>query len=268
MKTTYRNKVGLFLFVIVFALVGCDTVDSSSVEETAPEVIPAEAFNLDVEMFGPQASKGTQESSHYVAAVWRVSVATVITGTILYYPATLTKALQQVEPVIEENTYIWAVDTTIAGRVHGVELRAQRDGSAIDWIMSVSGIDDETGQYLDNFVLYEASTGIASHMGTFEVFYPKDGGSLKVMDGAYAVDETGTHTLDFSIPQNVEDIGGAEATFSHEEAFNTLNLTGPEGNNHFVEWNRQTHEGALTADDYNNGDRSCWDSERRNVECQ
>ena len=218
-------------------------------------------------MFGPQASKSTHESSHYVAAVWRASVATVITGTILYYPAALTKAVQQVEPVVRENTYIWAVDTTIAGRVHGVELRARLDGPAIDWVMSVSGIDDETGQYLEDFVLYEASTGVVSSSGTFEIFYPKEGGSLKVMDGSYNVADEGAHTLAFSIPFNVEELGGAKAIFSHEGIINTLDLTGPEGGNHYIEWNTQTHEGSLTADDYNNGERACWDSERQNAEC-
>ena len=267
MKTTYRNKIGLFLFVIVFALAGCDSIESNSTEEDAPAVIPAEAFSVDLDMFGPQANKGTYESSHYIAAVWRVSVATVITGTILYYPSALTKALQEVDPVVNGDTYIWAVETTVAGRPHSAELRARLDGPAIDWEMRMTGIDDETGNYLENFVLYEATTGIVSNNGTFEIFYPKNGESLKVMDGAYDVAEDGTHTLEFSIPSNVEELGGAKAIFSNGGITNTLDLTGAEGLNHFIEWNTQTDEGALTADDYNNGTRSCWNAERQNADC-
>lgn len=268
MKTTLIHKISLFLFVCVFALVGCDTVDSSSSEEPAPEVIPSEAFSLDLQMFGPQAGKNTQESSHYVAAVWRVSIANVVTSTLLYYPTVLTAALQEVDPVVNNNTYIWSAETTVAGRTHGAELRARLNGEAIEWTMRVSGIDDETGRYLENFVLYEASTGILSNSGSFELFYPKDGGSLKVMDGSYRVEDEENHTLEFSIPDNVEDIGGAEVIYSHSGTQNSIDLTGGEGLNHFIEWDAETGIGSITADDYNNGEQACWDSELQNAECE
>lgn len=267
MKTTLIHKISLLLFVCAFVLVGCDTVDSSSGDESAPEVIPSEAFSLDLNMFGPQAGKSTQESSHYVAAAWRVSIATVITSTILYYPAVLTAAIQEVEPVVNNNTYIWAADTTVAGRTHGVELRARLNGGAIDWTMRVSGIDDETGRYLENFVLYEATTGVLSNSGSFDIYYPKDGGSLKVMDGSYMVGNDETHTLQFSIPDNVEDIGGAVAIYKHDGMQSSIDLTGGEGLNHLIQWDEETGAGSLTADDYNNGEQACWDSEQQNVEC-
>ena len=268
MNTTFLTKTSLLLFLCVWVLVGCDTVDSGSNEEAAPTVLPAEAFALDLDMFGTQASKSNQENSHYVAAVWRVGVATVITGTILYYPAVLTEAIQEVEPIVNEDTYIWSSITQVNGRDHGVELRARLDGEFIDWIMRVSGLDDETGQYLEKFVLYEASTGILSNSGTFEVFYPKDGGSLKVMDGSYIVEDENNHTLEFSIPVQVEDIGGSVGIYNHAETINSVDLTGPLGGNHFIEWNNQTNAGSLTADDYNEGERACWDSELQNVECE
>ena len=268
MKTSHLNKISFFLFLIVFSLAGCDTVDSSADAEEIPAVIPVEAFTLDMDMFGPQASKSLHESSHYVAAVWRVGVATLVTGTILYVPAVLTEAVQEVEPIEQGGTYIWAADTLISGQVHGVELRARLNSGAIDWTMRVSGIDDETGQYLENFVLYEASTGITSNSGTFEIYYPREGASLKVMDGSYMVENDTDHTLQFSIPENVEDIGGSVAIYNHSAVQNSIDLTGPEGRNHFIEWDTQTNAGSLTADDYNNGERGCWGADLQNVDCE
>ena len=268
MKTTFHYKISLFLVLCASALVGCDTVDSSSSETLAPTVLPSEAFAMDMTLFSSQAGKNTHESSHYVAAVWRVSVATLITGTVLYYPAVLTEALQEVEPVVQDNEYIWAAETMIKGRVHGAELRAKLNGGSIDWTMRVSGIEDETGVYLEDFILYEASTGVVSSNGTFEVFYPKDETSIKVMQGAYRVNHEETHTLSFEIPEPVEDLGGSMVTYGYDRLNVSIDITGPDGGHHFVEWNDETGAGSLTADDYNNGEKACWDDTQQNVACE
>ena len=275
MKDTTITTFGAFLFACVLLLTGCDAA-SVSEDTTAPAVLPAEAFALDLNIFqsaeaskmaGYEAGEHTQHSSHYIAAVWRVSIATLITGSILFYPAILTEAVQHVEPVIQDDAYVWAADTLINGQRHGVELRARLIGDDVDWNLFVSGVDEESGMYFENFLLYNARTGITSEMGTFDVFFPVNGGSQQVMDGSYAVTSEQTHTLSFSIPEGVEDLGGASATYEVDGIYVTMELTGAEGDRHVVEWNEETNEGSLTADDYNEGQKSCWNTNYANVDC-
>ncbi len=133
--------------------------------------------------------------------------------------------------------------------------------------MRISGIDDETGNYLEDFVLYTAQTGTQSSNGTFAVFFPINGVSRQVMDGAYDVVSETESTLSFSIPEGIEDIGGVSAVYGTDGIWTTLKLTGAEGNTHFMEWNTETHEGAITATDYFNGEKGCWDSNLLNTEC-
>ena len=269
MKDTSNIRIGILILVCFFSIVGCDAADPVAESEPAPAVIPTEAFALDVLAFGQEAdaTKHSHNPSHYIAAVSRVGVASVITGTLLAYPSALTAAVQQVEPELTEEGYVWAADSVINGRVHGVELLARLNRESVEWTMRVSGINDEDGEYLDNFVLYEARTGILSHEGTFDVFYPVDGQSQLVVDGSYAVENESGYVLTVAIPEEVEAIGGAVATFERDGAWDTLDLTDSLGGLHVIEWNNQSGNGSLTADGYNNGEKSCWDVSKQNTAC-
>ena len=269
MKDTANIKIGMLILLCFFTFVGCDAADPMAETEPAPDVFPTEAFGLDVNMFGQQegASKSSHNPSHYIAAVARVGVATTITGTLLYYPSALTAAVQQVEPVLTEEGYVWAADSLINGRIHGVELVARLDGGSVNWTMRVSGINDDTGAYLERFVLYEARTGISSHEGTFDVYYPVNGQSVHTVDGSYLVERSTSYNLTISIPEEVEVLGGAVAVYERADVWDTLNLTGPEGGEHLMEWNNETGEGSLTAHDYNNGAKSCWNAAKQNADC-
>ena len=271
MKDTSIMKIGTLLFICMIAWTGCDATSTEPELEQAPAVLPEEAFSMDLGMFDQGediSSKTDQHSSHYIASVWRVSVATLITTSILYYPAVLTAAVQEVEPVVSDGAYIWSIETLVKGERHGVELHARLAGSDIEWRMFVSGVDEESGYYFEDFLLYSVRTGVTSEAGDFQVYYPIEGSSVQVMDGSYAMTTEGGHTLSFSIPEGVEDLGGSSAIYEHVDPLLSLDLTGPEGNNHFIEWNTQTGAGSIQADDYNNGEKGCWDETRANVECE
>ncbi len=269
MKDTLHIKIGLYLILGALVWAGCDTVEPATDEPVAPEVLPEEAFSMNLNFFDQDqpAGKSGAAPSHYLAAVLRVSVATVITGSILYHPAVLTAAVQQVDPVFSDGAYVWAADTLIDGRVHGVVLEARVNGEEVLWEMEVSGIDDETGTYLEDFLLYEAQTGILTEEGTFQIYFPIEGISQQVMDGSYSVTADDIHTLIFTIPRGVEDVGGSSAVYEHNGNRITIDLTGPEGSRHLVEWDTETNEGSLTADDYNNGEQACWNASKVNVAC-
>lgn len=267
MKTTIHYRFALPVLLFATMMIGCDTVDPNT--ETPPQALPEAAFSLDLDFFeqNQAAGKNNEAFSHFVAAAFRVVVATHVTHTILYYPVTLTAAIQQVEPVMEGDSFVWKADTLVNGQKHGVELRATPRNNAIHWEMYVSGVIEETGLVFEDFLLYEADTGIEVNQGTFQVYLPVEEGSLHVMNGDYDVVGETEHTLSFRIPSEVEDLGGAQAAFHRNGAWHTLDLTAPDGSTHYIEWNEETHEGSLTASDYNNGEKSCWNSALMNTDC-
>ncbi len=268
MYTSSYTRLTALLLLLVFDWTGCDTVDPAPETTEAPAAVPTQAFDLDVNFFSQDAPANKNgQASHFLAAVWRVTIANLVAGSILYYPAVATHAIQEVEPVFNGGAFVWAADTLVDGRKHGIELRARMAGTYVDWTMRISGIDDETGNDLEDFVLYTAQMGTQSSNGTFAVFFPINGVSRQVMDGAYDVVSETESTLSFSIPEGIEDIGGVSAVYGTDGIWTTLKLTGAEGKTHFMEWNSETHESAITATDYFNGEKGCWDSNLLNTEC-
>ena len=270
MKTFLNVPLRFAIIICLLTAIGCDSMDPIAETEIAPKVLPEAAFALDVDFFdrADEAGKNTHAFTNFFNAAVRVGVATHVTHHILYYPVTLTQAVQKIEPVQENGSFIWAADTVIAGQKHGVSLTARVDSDVINWQMYVSGVDSSNGLVFEDHLLYEADTDINSQTGSFDVYAPTETGSLHVMNGSYDVSDDQNHTLTFTIPSGVEEIGGASATFQHTAPWYTLDITDPSGGSHFIEWNRETHVGSLTATDYNNGEKSCWNAALMNTECQ
>ncbi len=263
-----RKIVALLLFVMAFA--GCETVDPKSDELEVPAVIPEEAFSINLDVFEREvpAGKHGKAYTNWLSAVLRTGTAVYIGHAILHVPFSLTAAVQQVPPVYQGGAFVWAADTLIDGQEHAVQLKAQLAETYIDWQMQVTGVIDETGVTFENFLLYRARTQTDVNEGTFQVYFPVETGSQQVMDGSYEVIDEMDHTLTFSIPQDVDDIGGSSAVFDRDGLFVTLDLIGPLGGTHLIKWNTETGEGSLIAPDYNNGEEACWDETLRNVPCE
>ena len=266
--SSFRKLASMLLLLLAFT--GCDTVDPKAEDQQAPAVIPERAFALNLGVFEQEApaNKNNGAFTNWLSAALRAGVAIHITHAILHVPFELTKAIQQVPPVYNDNGFIWAADTLIDGQHHGIALKAQKADNFVDWQMKVSGIIDETGVSFENFLLYNARTYTNANEGSFQVYFPVEAGSQQVMEGSYEVIDETRHTLSFNIPQDVDEIGGASAIFNRDGDWITLDLTGPLGGTHLIEWNETTGDGSLTASDYNNGEKACWDVTLQNVECE
>ena len=269
MHNNFATRKLAVLALLIFLFTGCDTVDPASETDEAPAVIPQEAFALNLGVMEQEApaSKNGAAYANWLNATIRAGVAIHITHAILEVPFELTKAVQHVPPVYNENAYIWSTETFIDEQRHSIALKAQNSDEFINWQMKVSGVDEESGLAFEDFLLYSARTYKDVNEGSFQVYFPVESGSQQVMDGTYNVVDEEEHTLTFSIPDGVEDIGGSSAVFDHLEDQITLDLTGPLGGRHLIEWNETTGAGSLTADDYNNGEKACWDEELKNTPC-
>ena len=270
MNDTYLTRKLALLLLLLFAFTGCDTVDTGNEEPVAPTVIPEAAFAMNLTSVDQAESAGKQGDtfSHWFNAAVRASIATHVTYAILHFPVEMTAAVQDVEPVYNGNAFVWTAETMVEGRRLAIDLRARTNGNAVEWDMKISGVIEESGVYLENFLLYSAVTQTDAQEGTFQVYFPTEAGSQKVLDGSYNIDEATGETLAFDIPADVEDIGGSSASFNHNEDYVTLHITGPLGGNHLIEFDEITNAGALTADDYNNGEKSCWDTDLKNTTCE
>lgn len=79
------------------------------------------------------------------------------------------------------------------------------------------------------------------------------------------------HELTFSIPETNPnpDAHGAEVYYMADGNTREFDFQEPTpSQNHFIEWNAATSVGSITAWNYNNGERACWDENLDNVTCE
>jgi hypothetical protein len=271
-NTPMKTYMTSFRFAVLAALLlfiaACDSVESQQ-EPVAPAAVPEAAFDMDLSLFNAGASKEGSQGTNFLSAAIRVLIVNTGIYSILYIPAQVTAAAQEVEPIWNGEVFIWAADTLVNGQKEGFQLTARPDGNAILWEMEVTGYDDRNDVRFEDFLLYEARTGLSSNEGTFSIIFPTENGPVRLLDGTYAiVDEASDSTIRFSVPANVPEIGGMKATYRQEGVWFTLDFTEPDpAKRHIMRWNTETNEGSVTAYDYNNGEEACWDAALQNIDC-
>jgi hypothetical protein len=265
MKTLHTTRSLVMLLCFVAA---CDSVEPSP-EPQAPQVIPEAAFDMDLRLFDNGPGKQGTRGTNFLAAAIRVLVVNTGIYSVLHVPAQVTAWAQEVEPVWDGEAFVWAADTLVDGQKEGFSLTARPDGNAILWEMRVSGYDEHNDVRFEDFLLYDARTGLETNEGTFNIQYPTKEGSLRVLEGAYeVVDEETDATIRFTIPTDVPEVGGMKATYRQEGVWFTLDFTEPDPTHrHLMRWNVETNEGSIKAYDYNNGEEACWDAGLQNTDC-
>ena len=260
----------------------------------APPILPSEIFWLDLSLFeaspGKLASDATYANSsenftNFLAAALRAGAITVINGTILTPPAIFTGALADVEPVFVEPeegsveaSFVWEknnveLGTTSTGlrlvaTINQENTAADTNNAGIDWNLFVSGIEDNRGQPAQDFLMLDARTNVTTLTGNLELSYPRDGASTLTMAGEYTLDpDNSFYSLAFSIPEGIRIVGGLSTTITKDNALSSLDITTNSGIKQLIQWDETTSFGSITADDYNNGQRACWNGELRNVPC-
>ncbi len=300
MKTIPLTKFCFLLFLGLFVFTACDTVDPTSDvnndddvrppvvhEEQPPPVppmLPAEIFSLDLSLFdrdpnklsaSGSASPASANFTNFLSAAFRAGAVTVVNTTILTPPAIFTAALAEADaefitPDIGAPFFQWEMENSELGTLHELRLTAQynNDDVSVDWALYISGFVDDMGQPTQDFLFLTAKTGLTSAEGDFELFYPIAGSSQKMMEGTYTIDlENDLASVGFAIPDDVNIIGGLATTATTDSTLKILDIETATGAKSVIQWDEASEIGSLTADDYNNGQRACWDTTLRNVDC-
>ena len=263
--------------------------------QLAPPIFPSEVFLLDLSLFDKRPSKLASNAAYanssggnftnFLAAAFRAGAVTVVNGTILTPPAIFTGALADVEPrhVPPQNdsdapAFIWEKNNVQLGTTqNGLRLvatinkentAADPNNAGIDWHLFVTGIEDNRGQPAQDFLMLDARTNVSTLTGNLELSYPRDGASTLTMTGEYTLDpDNSFYSLAFSVPDEISVVGGLATTITRDSTLSSLSIMTKSGLKQLIQWDEATSLGSITSDDYNNGQRACWDEELRNVSC-
>ena len=243
--------------LLVAALAGCD---ASGPDDGPPDVIAPAAFSVDLDAFPDEASADAAGASavgaNYATSAARVGIVSAILGANLALPERATRAATRVEPTVTDGAYLWDTNVDVFGRDVEVRLAGDPDGDRVAWRLTTALEGD------DRFTYYTAETTASGQAGSWRLFNPDADGP--VLAASFDVDETPEIT--FTVPPG-NDQAGARVRYEADGDALTFDFTDAAGDRALVVWDRATGAGSITADDYNGGERACWDADRDDTDC-
>src|SRR5690606_16347802 len=152
------------------ALTGCDDADPGDPNDgAAPPVIAPAAFAFD-QSFDVDPNGRSAFGQNWFNAAGRVTIVSLAIGVHLIVPHAATEAATQVQPYVEDGTWIWENTVTHEGRTVTFRLEGTPEGTEIDWRMLISA-DDLGGADYDAFELYNGTTSLDGKSGTWRLYY-------------------------------------------------------------------------------------------------
>lgn len=240
------------LVALAALLVGCDAADPSG----PPDVISPAAFTVGTDGF-PEAGARVAAGPHFLNAAVRVGVVSAVVGAHLVLPAQATAAATAATPVAEAGVFVWDTNVAVFGTDVEVRLLGAPEGREVAWTLTTAVEGDE------RFTYYTAATSFDGREGTWTLFSPDVSGP--VLTAAFDVDDTPEVT--FAVPEGRPQ-GGASVRYAVDGDLRTFDLAGADGARALIQWDVETRVGSIEADDYNGGERACWDADLRDVPCE
>lgn len=273
MKIANKDKFLAVLLACYMAILpSCNKKDDPAGSgDTPPQIPPIETMQMnaaDLSLFSQPNSKGSPVRStsrlNWSFAALIVNTWNLVVFLGLAIPVTATAAAFNQTPTLESDAkFHWRYSVNGAS----VELTGQIRTSDIKWEMYVSG----TTLSLDNFLWYDGETAIGGETGTWRFYNPVEanrGDDLAQIDWQHTSENE--RTLQFSNTNQSLNDGFGDA-LTYQVAGDSVSVTfsdASSGDDTRIAWNRQTKEGYLLAPNYRQGQRSCWDSQLNDVDCQ
>lgn len=244
--------------LFALALAGCD---AAGPDDRPPAVIAPAAFAVDLGAF-PDDGARVAAGANYLTSAARVGVVSAVVGANLVLPEQATRAAAGSRPDSSSGDGVFVWDATVDVFQNDVRIRltADVDGDDVGWALTTEnesdGLDDGP------FTYYTAETSFDGREGTWRLFNP--GVESPVLTATFDVDDSPEVT--FAVPEG-RDQAGARVRYETDGTRRTFDFVDARWGRSLVVWDLVTGAGSVTADDYNGGERACWDGDLDDVAC-
>ncbi|GMQ82344.1 MAG: hypothetical protein BMS9Abin05_1793 [Rhodothermia bacterium] len=257
------------LIVFVVFLAGCDSQGDNDDDGTPPQILSADIFSLQVDLFRQGATKGSGSKLNFAAAAFRVWPVSLVLSAHTIIPVAVTAAALNDTPEFVDGAWEWTATVPVQQSSIDFTLIGAASGSTVDWRMEISGTDPVSGVTYDSFVLYTAQTTVGEQGGSWKLYYELEGVRTNVLDATFDVTDDDTKSLTYSVPVTFPDTGGDSVLFDTDGnakhfLWQQVNLS----RSHEVEWDAATKEGSIVSTTFNSGDKGCWDTNLDDIECK
>lgn len=258
----------LSLTTLVLVVASLSACDSGNPGDEAPALIAPDLFEIDTSLFATPAASKVETKENFINAAVRVWPVSIVMTASLVLPAAVTNAALQDQPEFVDGAWRWESTATFNANTATFGLNAEPEGNGHNWSAVVSFYDAGTQTQLNDFVLYSGRTQNGGTEGNWSLYLPIDGVSTNVLNADFLRSSETDKTVTFSIPAAADANGGDSVAYTvdgNDRTFVWTQVTA--GITHTVEWNALTGEGSITATNFKNGQKSCWDSNQDDIDC-
>lgn len=255
-----------FSFLILAAgllLTSCSSSTESSSEQP-PQVPPTESMTVDISEMQNAKTQSTAKAveSNFSSALVAGSLAKLILQANLALPQALLASAQNQSAEFENGEWVWEYNSGAQGNTFGVKLAANVESEQnVNWNFFITN----SALNMDDQLFFSGSSDFEATAGTWTYYSLDDEEEISTItwergeDMASVILEVTSDRNDRVGDSISYDFDGNTKTVVYLDASSNETTT--------VSYNTETLAGFIISPDYNNGEKSCWDSSLNNITC-
>jgi hypothetical protein len=246
-------------------LTGCEST-TDPVFAGQPPLPGIESMFADLSLF--LDSQGAGVGTHFTTASDRVAAGHAVTTTSMPLPVVLFAGAQGRQSVSQSDGYHWIYSVAEGAVIADVNLKARATGTRTAvWDMRVSS--GSTTPALNSFVLLTGTTSLVETIGTWRLFDASSPTPPKpLLNITWSKEGNSTYRVTYVNIEEGSSALGDYLDFERTGEFRRVSYFDMSaGITSVIDWNFVTETGSITAPNYNNGARSCWNAAFINAPC-
>jgi len=264
-----------FVVALILAhllLISCEKNPTEPGEGEQPALPPPASMSLDLSLFtnstalAKSVTQANPPGLNFITA--RTTVAIINFGVIVVMAvptATFAAAASQTPEFKSDGKFHWIYTVEHNGQQYQADLAGWIDTPAKEsvWEMRI------TAPGLNNFLWYEGRASLQEKTGYWEVYDAQQpGSSVKVLRIDWQVPSDTEATLTFKVVKpNVSENGDTLTYHSSGSSCSVVFFDKSEDATIDIALDANTHAGSITAPNYNNGNKACWDEQLQDTNC-
>jgi hypothetical protein len=288
--------LSLLVGVISLSFTACFNEEGTpplAATESAPELPSPSTMLMDLSFFGidglPSEDQKSANSQAMLAAAgerssWIQAVVRAVFVLLTFYDtieepfAAFAVAIHAVPQPQPDGSYLWTYIFVDGDIEYSIFLFGKVVDDHVEWRMEVSSNNPEMP--LDHFVWFDGESMRDDSYGYWQFYRPTDTAAVLASSGGSAMTEgvpviridweNGGPRSGRLVVTNNEVGGEGEGDvleFRETPSKNTIDFTDADTEQHHnITWYRDG-SGSITVPHWNSGDKACWDTKQRNVDC-
>ena len=251
------------VILIIAVFISCNDANTS---EVTPEIPSVQTMTIDLSEFSNNGNPKSQAGSNFNAALFRAGIAKLIVDANLIIPRILINAAQNKNPeIVAEGEYQWMYTAQNGDDDFSILLTAELESDdEVNWNFYVTS--SATDPPLNNFLLFSGEAEFDGSEGKWSYYDVQESGAVSEIE--WDIDNDGTVDLDFSVLSDRNGNEGSEIDYDFDGVTKTIiYIDGSNGDTTTIEFNTETKIGFIISPNYNDGVKSCWDSNFEDTPC-